>query len=75
MELTEYVWKVRRIMKSNQTQNLNHKKKSYSGKEAIAEIDRLIDEAIEYNKAHPQTFSAEEVKVEMRRRVAEKLAK
>ena len=33
-----------------------------------------VDEAIEHNKQHPKTYTAEEVKAEMRRRAEEKLA-
>lgn len=38
-------------------------------------VGLAIEEAIELNKKHPQTYTAEEAKAEMRRRVAEKLAK
>ena len=37
-------------------------------------VGLLIDEAVEYNKQHPKTYNLEEAKVEVRRRVAEKLA-
>ena len=37
-------------------------------------VDLLVDEAIEHNKQHPKTYTAEEVKAEMRRRAEEKLA-
>ena len=45
---------------------------------AAVDYDRyvglLVDEAIEHNKQHPKTYTAEEVKAEMRRRAEEKLA-
>ena len=37
-------------------------------------VGLLVDEAIEHNKQHPKTYTAEEVKAEMRRRAEEKLA-
>ena len=37
-------------------------------------VGLLIDEAVEYNKQHPKTYNLEEAKVEVRRRIAEKLA-
>ena len=37
-------------------------------------VGLLIDEAVEYNKQHSKTYNLEEAKVEVRRRVAEKLA-
>ena len=37
-------------------------------------VGLMIDEAIEHNKHHPKTYTAEEVKAEMRRRAEEKLA-
>lgn len=36
-------------------------------------VDLLIDEAVEHKK-HPKTYNLEEAKVEVHRRVAEKLA-
>lgn len=36
-------------------------------------VGLAIDEAVEYNKKHPETFTLEEAKAEVRRRVAEKL--
>ena len=38
------------------------------------DVGLLVDEAIENNKQHPKTYTAEEVKAEMRRRAEEKLA-
>lgn len=37
-------------------------------------VGLLIDEAVEHNKKHPQTYTLEEAKAEMHRRVAEKMA-
>ena len=37
-------------------------------------VGLMIDEAIEHNKQHPKTYTAEEVKAEMRRRAEDKLA-
>ena len=37
-------------------------------------VGLLIDAAVEYNKQQPKTYNLEEAKVEVRRRIAEKLA-
>lgn len=34
-------------------------------------VGRAIDEAVEFNKKHPETYTGEEVKAEVHRRVAE----
>ena len=40
-----------------------------------AYVGLMIDEAVEHNKKHPQTYTLEEAKEEVHRRVAKKLAK
>lgn len=40
-----------------------------------AYVGLMIDEAVEHNKKHPQTYTGEEVKAEMRKRFAEKMAR
>lgn len=37
-------------------------------------VGLLIDEAVEHNKKHPETYTAQEAKEEMRRRAEEKMA-
>ena len=37
-------------------------------------VGLMIDEAIEHNKRHPRTYTPEEAKTEIRKRVAEKVA-
>ena len=37
-------------------------------------VGLMIDEAIEHNKRHPCTYTPEEAKTEIRKRVAEKVA-
>ena len=37
-------------------------------------VGLMIDEAIEHNKHHPRTYTPEEAKTEIRKRVAEKVA-
>ncbi|MBC2888140.1 prevent-host-death family protein [Gordonibacter massiliensis (ex Traore et al. 2017)] len=37
-------------------------------------VGLMIDEAIEHNKRHPQTYTAEEAKVEIDRLINEKMA-
>ena len=48
--------------------------REYGGYEISCKVVDSIDEAIEHNKRHPRTYTPEEAKTEIRKRVAEKVA-